>query len=441
MSKYDLTKQTGCDPNQQEGGSKPSSAHESTEPPSPSGHEDSLRVFQQVVQEIESRQLGSTFGREHDGYQALKRFLNGSLSSFEWRPGTHRVLVVGTNGKGSVCATLTQILVDQGFRVGTFTSPHLQSITERIRIDGTPVEPSVFVKAYGQAIAFEGSEHLTRFELLTVMSCLIFQGRIEGCAAVNCAIFEAGIGGRKDATRAIDPSSVIVTRLGLDHTDILGPDLNAIRTEKMAVIHDRLEFPAVVQEQMSPVSFAWHEGLPPRTEWVDEGRSWPLGIPGRMGAEAAQLTMEWCRRKGLSLETAATSLSKVKWPGRQEFIVSAGTNVLLSGDHNPQGIDLLLESLPYYQFKTLRFVVGVSSSKDVDSMMSRIGSTGAEVWFTRTPFRGMSDAELLRWSGPRVHVESDPLLAFGKARQGLGPKDLVVVTGSLYLVGLIRSKL
>lgn len=404
--------------------------------------------FEQVVAEIETRQFGEP---NRDSCQALALVLQSNHKRILTTPrGT---LVVGTNGKGSFCATVTQILRDQNIRVGTFTSPHLESICERIQIDGRPISKDLFIRCYRFCAGIKGQESLSRFEILALMAFSLFSGSV-GEAPVAEMIFEAGIGGRKDAARAVPYQQVVVTRLGLDHTDILGPTLLDIEREKLAVVKDDLLFPTIIFDDSTRAKISssigpWAEftcrvepGLPPKSFLSLAGRTMALGIPGVVGRDAALMALRWAHSRGLEFEKVMESLEKVSWPGRQEFVQQNGLCVLLSGDHNPQGIESLVESLKHYTADRITIVMGVGRQKDLNSIVKLMSQTGHPIILTGTPFKGRNQFELRKvLNGDNLEVLVDPFHALEHAKSGFGPKDMVVITGSLYLVGLLRSKI
>lgn len=407
-----------------------------------------LSVFERVVSDIEARFVEN---KNHDGFKALTAVMNFAHPVADQAISGPRItLVVGTNGKGSFCATLTQILVDQGFSVGTFTSPHLESIRERIRINTIPVSEDTFVEAYERVIKIDGSQSLSRFELLALMAWEIFEGRTAEVKAVDYLIVEAGIGGRKDATRALPYDTVVVTKLGLDHTEILGPRIEDIEFEKLSVLRSGKFLPILldkpiqylVDKFLPPFAFEstfTKRGLPPVTFVSNQGCQFKLGIPFNMGTDAAALALAWIEQAGLSVNKALASLEKVKWPGRAEYFELDQT--LLSGDHNPQGIILLIDSLKYYMVNSVKIVLGVSQSKDLDSIVSLLKSTGYEIILTQTPFKPYPREDIMKHVDAQTKFIPSPIEAFQHARQGLSKSDMVLVTGSLYLVGLIRSEL
>jgi dihydrofolate synthase/folylpolyglutamate synthase len=348
---------------------------------------------------------------------------------------------------------LTQVLIDQGQSVGTFTSPHLENICERIRINGKPISEEDFILAYHLANQVEGSPELTRFEFLALMAWKVFSGQVPTIQKVDKIVLEAGIGGRKDATRAFPYENVVVTKLGLDHTELLGDTLEQIETEKMAVIHHELKYPSILLEQpiqkfnmeyRCAVQFDKIEivkALRPMTLVTYKGRKISLGIPFQVGSDAAALALEWVEQAQMSVEKTLSSLEKVSWPGRYEFFESSIGNVLLSGDHNPQGISLLVRNLKNYESKPKRFVLGVSLQKDLSKILSILLELDAEIILTQTPFKSRQSVELEGLTNGQIKYVPDAAKALRQARHGLSRSEMVVVTGSLYLVGLLRSQL
>ena len=157
-----------------------------------------------------------------------------------WRaPGVPVLTVGGTNGKGSCVATIASLLAAGGYRVATFTSPHLVDYRERIRIDGEPVSAASLVVAFERIADALGPDTLTFFEFNTLAALLVFE-----TACPDALVLEVGMGGRLDAVNVVDPEVAVIVSVGLDHTEWLGPDVESIGREKAGIL--RAGRPAVV---------------------------------------------------------------------------------------------------------------------------------------------------------------------------------------------------
>ncbi|MFC6618450.1 bifunctional folylpolyglutamate synthase/dihydrofolate synthase [Deinococcus radiophilus] len=158
------------------------------------------------------------------------------------------VLVGGTNGKGSVSATLASILQAAGQRTGLFTSPHLLYFSERFVVDGRPVDQAELYAALAELKPHAEQLEATFFEIVTALSCSLFAR-----AGVSWAVMEVGLGGRLDATNVLSPEVSVITSVGLDHTEVLGHTLEAIATEKAGILREGQPAVTAVSEQLWPV--------------------------------------------------------------------------------------------------------------------------------------------------------------------------------------------
>jgi dihydrofolate synthase/folylpolyglutamate synthase len=379
-------------------------------------------------------------------------------------------LVAGTNGKGSVSATLEALLRSAGKRVGLYTSPHLVETTERIRRDGADLTQEQFLAAYLEIrdIVFEAE--LSHFETLTLMAVNLFFPRatIPQETQVDHAIFEVGLGGAWDATNAIPHRFCVITRLGYDHENLLGKDLAQIAANKFGIIprleparaaqvtHSPLppEVRALARQTQAETGSHWresmpfqlhvHAGTPLTREPVFEiethaGRA-VLALPGLRGAQNTATALTAFEMLGFDPRAHLSALSQVKWPGRMQKakIQGAPCPVYLSGDHNPQGVASLLELLRYYPRRHLHLLVGVGKDKDLDGILGPLaGLPDTSLYLTETPFRGRVLEDYGEWLGRARMSDADPARALQRIFSLASPDDLVVVTGSLYLVGLL----
>ena len=295
--------------------------------------------------------------------------------------------VVGTNGKSTATRTIAALLRAEGLQVGAYTSPHVSGWHERLDSD-----PATFDRALERVRPV--AEGATQFEVLTAAALTEFREQ-----EVDVAVIEAGLGGRHDATNVIDAPVVLLTNVGLDHTDVLGDTREAIAREKLAVVK-----PGATLVQPGDASWL------PKTADV----RFVTGGP----REAAETF----------LGHAIAHQVEVSLPGRFEW---RGGDELWDGAHNLAGTEWLLERLPKRDWNV---VASILADKHVDAMLERLGTAGRTLIATRSSNpRALDEKELARRAEPYFdHVESepDPVLALRRARQ-LGP---VLATGSLYLL-------
>jgi len=356
------------------------------------------------------------------------------------------VHVAGTNGKGTVTAFVGSMARAAGRNVGVYTSPHLCRFAERINIGGAPIDDEKLVAYLNQAMAV-GPE-LTFFEVATVAAFLAFRD-----AKVDLAVLEVGLGGRLDATNVIPPPRVAaITRVSYDHMAELGDSLTAIASEKVGIIKAGS---AVVLGKLHPDARAQVE-----KRCAEVGaRLVPLGspepVPGaplaypRVALVGSNLAVAVTigRELGFSPEVLAKGVEQTVWPGRNELLHRNGQELtLLDCAHNPDGAVALSHALDpsvlgdIESRKEIALVFGAIQSKNWRAMLKRLESVAGHRVFVAPPVRRAVDPyEMSAIYGGEV-AESVPD-ALARARALVGQRGLVVVTGSIFLVGAARASL
>jgi len=366
------------------------------------------------------------------------------------------VLVAGTNGKGSTCAFLDAILRAAGARVGLYTSPHLLDWPERIVVQGVPIGWPQLATALDRVMRAKGDTPLTPFERLTAAAFLVY-----AAARPDVVILEVGLGGRLDATRVARPGLVLVTNVGMDHADRLGGTLEAIAAEKAGALEPgRLALTTVtgpalrVLRAHAVTCGAALLELPsgPRAGTVAwAGRRLRGVVPSLTGrhqrdnlhlAACAALTMDalgWLRVPDDAVRQGAAT---TRWPGRLQLLPGAPA-VLLDGAHNGPAARALAECLRAgWPGRRLRLLVGLLQDKDPPEVLGPLLPLVAEVTLVRPPGpRGRAPGSLRPFVGhtPCVVSERSPANALAELRERAGPDDLIVVTGSLYVVGEVLA--
>lgn len=373
------------------------------------------------------------------------------------------VQVGGTNGKGSVAVMVAAILKAAGRRVGLYTSPHLVSFRERIRVDGAPIAEDAVadgVEALGTLIA---RENASMFEATTTLALDHFARE-----AVDVAVLEVGLGGRLDATTVGTPRVTVVTRIDLDHQAHLGATLREVAAEKAAIIRGGA---AIVSAQL------------PEANEVVERRARAMGAPlWREGHELhvtlGEATLEGqritCRGPGFSLDdlrlallgafqpsnalaavaaarllgapdgAVREGLARVRWPGRFQ-VLGRDPCLVLDGAHNPGAASALVRSLrAHFGDAPVTFVVGISRDKDARAILAALAPLARRLILTAAPNRRAADPESLRAcvppSVPVVLIAGTPDEALHVAAEGRRT-PIVCVTGSLFLVGDVLRRL
>lgn len=397
--------------------------------------------------------------------------------------------VAGTNGKGSLCAMVGSILLEAGYNVGMYTSPHLSSFTERIKINGRDIEEDDVARAltklkpHVEAVStIPNVGHPTEFEVITTLALMYFAEK-----SLDYVILEVGLGGRLDATNVVEPHISVITHIDYDHMERLGNTLSEIAAEKGGII--KSETLTVIGPQEPEAmnvlkKIAEGKGAPLIT--VDKsgdksaydivysnaksfgystifdvacsGSGWRyehlrtslLGEHQATNGAIAIGVIEGLNRKGAKISEDAIRLGLLRtiWPGRLE-VVNERPIVLLDGAHNLDGARALRKSIQeIFDKKSLAsniLVTGILGDKDVDKMLEILMpmADGVVTTLPDSP-RAMAPellAEKVRKYCHKVEVESDPIKAVYKGLSMVGQNGMVCVCGSLYLIGAIRPYL
>ncbi len=419
--------------------------------------------FEAAVAEIEALpsglELGS--GQPTDPRLGVGQALS-NLGLLERINPSRIVVVAGTNGKGSTCAFLESLLKSAGQDVLLFTSPHLERITERLR-RGSEIQEADWLRSWLRIRPTVLELGLTRFQALTVLA--MEWGWREN--PPTWAILEIGIGGLLDPVNAVPHHWNCVTSLGRDHEAQLGGTLTSIARNKLGIVSpgstlvfapfpdeaksELAELPARIGDFRQRPCPEWKVEVIPATEmqdpaWILES-PWGkarLGLPGARAAQNAMLALTLFEELGFEPSTQLAALESTRWPGRMERLDVPGLQapIYLSGDHNPQGMESLLELLRYYPRQQLRVFAAVAKDKDAQAVLGPLLELpDAEVTLTRTPFKGTDPVNLpLSVRSKAAHLDADLERAWEKCLSSAKPGDLILVTGSLYLVGWVRSR-
>jgi dihydrofolate synthase/folylpolyglutamate synthase len=382
------------------------------------------------------------------------------------------VHVAGTNGKTSTSRICTMILTAHGLNTGTFTSPHLERIEDRIGVNGRTASPDEFAQAVTDIASFADifesrrDDSLTYFELTAAMAFAWFSE-----LAVDTAVVEVGLGGRLDATNAARGEVAVITGIDFDHTETLGNTISEIATEKLGIVKpgsilvtgplpdDALEVAIRVAadheiqhlqygadfrlEGSSPAVGGWHCSVAGnRADYEDillplHGRHQTRNLAVAVAAAESLLG------NALDEDALRRGVASVTAPGRLEP-VSSSPFVLLDGAHNPQGFRVLGETLgEEFGHREWVLVMAAMADKNLAEMLPALaGRVRAAVATDVGSPRSLKAADLAleieRQLAVPVEQASNPVEALAVARKLAGPEGAVLVTGSLYLVGSIR---
>ncbi len=334
----------------------------------------------------------------------------------------HSIHVAGTNGKGSTSAIIASILQAAGFRTGLFTSPHLVSFTERIRVNNEEISESEVV-SLAEEIRFKIQDSRfkmtpTFFEFVTVMGLLYFKRK-----NIDWAVVETGMGGRLDATNVLLPEASVITSINYDHSEFLGNTISAIAEEKAGIIKDGVPVITSAQEpsvmdaikkkagEKNADLFIYGRDFSAAIKTEDTNGSvfnyngdssfedLVISLPGRhqvLNAALAIKTIEIVSKKS-SHHAIRNGLGNIKWHGRLEF-VSKEPPILIDGAHNPSAAEILADSLKKIFFRVYRriiLIVGIMSDKDIRGIMAPLLPLASEIILTAPAYERAASPQKL----------------------------------------------
>lgn len=380
--------------------------------------------------------------------------------------------ITGTNGKGSTAAIFQSVLRAAGLKVGLFTSPHLEFVNERIRINNVYIEDAELIQIINTiepiilAIEKRMEEKFYAFELLTVVAFMYFQGK-----DLDFVILEAGIGGRLDSTNVINNAALsIITSIGLDHMASLGNSKKAIMNEKVQILKEKSAMVVgPVEGNLKKIALQWAKQvdgelifiekeaihLKERTETyqVFDYQSYTdihLSLLGRHQLENACLVIEGSKilaEKGypLTKEIIYRGLAEAYWPGRFEKIFNQPL-FYIDGAHNEASVNRLVETLEeLFLDEKFHFVVGMMKDKNYKELLKKVYPLAKSfLLISPDPVRGFDIkevSEIIRGEGIQVNqaMDMDEVLSF--IENDLPEDEIVIQFGSLYLVGALKEAL
>lgn len=359
------------------------------------------------------------------------------------------VQIAGTNGKGSTAVMLDSICRAAGIKCGLYTSPHLVSITERIKVSGEAIAPEEFATC--ATIVRDVSEQLLRdkriealptfFEQVTAIALLAFRN-----AGIEVAILETGLGGRLDSTTAANARIVAVTQIAMDHEEYLGDTIESITGEKAAIIRPSVQ--AVIGKQQ-PEAMAVllrrcrETGVVPILAGDLNGYDKVhLGLRGRHQIDNAAVAIRAAELLRVPQAAIVSGLENAQYPGRLELI----SNFLLDGAHNPAGCRALREYLDEFALHPLTLVFGAMRDKQLDQIGEILFPVADVLILTPVANPRSASIEALRSTADRfarcVVIEtSSSAEALEVAIANTPPGGLICIAGSLYLIGEMRPSI
>ncbi|HEX9026458.1 MAG TPA: folylpolyglutamate synthase/dihydrofolate synthase family protein [Clostridium sp.] len=383
--------------------------------------------------------------------------------------------VAGTNGKGSTTAMITKILRGFGYKVGMYTSPYLEEFEERIQINGENINKDTLVNLLEEVkiaiskVIEEGYQHPTEFEIITALMFLHFYNE-----KVDYGVIEVGLGGRLDSTNVLTPKVSVITSISLDHMNILGDNLKDIAKEKAGIIKAGVPvilYPQekeveevivnVAKEKNSKIYFIKkeagslininYEELYQNVEIESYKNKYTIKLPLLGEHQISNLNVALhtievlCEQEMVNLDKnlLEKSLEDVKWIGRLEVLGKKPT-IVIDGAHNIDGIKALRKNIEkYFKYNKIYLLLGILADKQVKEMIEEIAEI-AEKIYALTPHSERAELsedlknEILKYNSNTIALESYEeafLLALKEAKE----EDLILISGSLYMIGDMRK--
>ena len=382
--------------------------------------------------------------------------------------------VAGTNGKGSTTSIITSILMEEGFKVGMYTSPYLEEFEERIQINRENIkkeELAFYMKDVKKAVdevINEGYSHPTEFEIITCLMFLYFYVK-----KVDYAVIEVGLGGRLDSTNVIKPLVSVIASISLDHTNILGSSLKEIAREKGGIIKEDIPLVLYPQEEEALnelKNIAEEKNSKIYKVKKDDGELLDiikerdyyqkikikgeldiyylnlklLGEHQILNCALAVKTVEVLSKlEGFKINNLKKGVENAKWKGRLEVLNKKPT-VVIDGAHNIQGIKSLTRNVTkYFKYNNLYLLIGILADKQVEEMINEIAPLSKKI-IALTP--NSDRAELsseLKKEIEKVNNNVESFESYEDAFKSIlklaKEDDLILVTGSLYMIGEMRG--
>jgi dihydrofolate synthase/folylpolyglutamate synthase len=434
----------------------------SSDPPLPSS---AVLAYEEAIAFLFSlEKIGIKFGL--DNIRFLLQKLGNPQQTY---PSIH---IAGTNGKGSTAQFITSILIASGYRVGTYTSPHLIDFCERIQIDAAPVSKEMIAEGISlirhhitaDMISEQQQQFLpTYFEVSTALAFWCFAQ-----SGIDIAIVETGMGGRLDATNVLDPIISVITNIALEHQEYLGDTLQEIAAEKAGIIKhgrplvlgerepDQIHFFQRLCQQKQAEFYPVTGKLEIKNEQKDgvcfhiRGKDkhyndLKISLLGHFQAENAHLAVrvwEVLNRLGweIPLENMRAGLQSAKWPGRMHLLQEKPL-VVADGAHNPQAAALLMKNIrQFFNFNRLFLIFGCMRDKDILEIINNFLTPAERIILTRSKNdRAEQPEKILHLIDPKYQAKTTVIQntqqAVDRALAEAKIEDLLLITGSLYVVG------
>lgn len=405
------------------------------------------------------RMGGAAYRKDLTNTIKLCAALNNPQNSFK------TIHVAGTNGKGSTCHMLASVLQSAGYKTGLYTSPHLKSFTERIRINGEEIHEQFVVDFVNELEPLIQELKPSFFEITVAMAFQYFAHE-----HVDIAVIEVGMGGRLDSTNVINPEVSVITSIGVDHAEFLGATLELIAKEKAGII--KKNTPVVISErqvgiesvfknmatemnsrlcfgdQYQAIQFDSRYTLYRENEVLFENVKIPLlgnyqtkNIPGVL------MTLEILAEKGFTIDPVHIRhglekvLEQTRLKGRWQ-VLSENPLTICDTGHNEDGIKMVVDQLSKIRYKNLHVVMGTVNDKDIDSIL-KLWPKDATYYFCEAKIPRALDANILFEKAKKIGLTGmaikDVNAAIARANAAAGPNDLIFIGGSTFVVADIDN--
>ncbi len=399
------------------------------------------------------KQIYSLKGSEHKGHfnlslkniKLLLKKLNNPQNSLKV------IHIAGTNGKGSVCAMLSSILKEANYKVGMYTSPHLKDFRERFLINNKKISEEDIVKYYKKIKPLITSQ--TFFEVITAMAFLYFRDK-----KVDYLIAEVGLGGRLDATNTIEPIISVITNIGLEHQEYLGETIEKIAFEKAGIIKNKI--PVITGTKGAALKVIKKIAKKNNSKIYHNGKSTniPLKLNGDFQLENASIAIETIKALNkhynlkIKTDTIKKGLLKTIWHGRLEYIgVSKRNpmcqkssiskhiekNILVDCAHNLDAVKALKKELNKIKkgYEKLYLIIGILKDKDHKSILKELAPLANQTILVKPSIPRALEPRILAKDLKNYIIIEDAKKALKYAKRIAKDNDLILVTGSIYVVG------
>ena len=365
--------------------------------------------------------------------------------------------IAGTNGKGSVCSYLESCLRCFGFKTGLFTSPHLVRFEERFMISGSPVEETLWLGVYRDLQPAIERFRLTFFEASTLIAFEMFRRK-----KIDWAVFETGLGGRFDATNVVVPAVSVITRVAMDHMELLGSDLASIAGEKLGIA--KRGVPLVMSEPESAsikslaVEYAEKTGAPCRfvnksgaagcvvdtdgASFMFDGTKYRINLPGGFQVDNALLALAALKAAGtggMPAEALVRGLAEARLPGRFQALSVRNRLVVFDVGHNPDAASALCRSLrDRFREQPVCLVLGIMKDKDITGMMAHYVTAVRRIICTAPATERAAAPETIKNMVPGTFnggLSTASMVAAAVEDAFSSPEDVICIAGSFFTVG------